>query len=61
MISPKLELNSFEVLLVQDRLQKQGVKHYEMRPGNNCIWVSYGLINEYYIFRDGKIVDIQTD
>jgi hypothetical protein len=61
MISPKLELNSFEVLLVQDMLQKQGVTQYTMQPGNNCIWVSYGMIHEYYIFRDGKLVDIQID
>jgi hypothetical protein len=55
------ELNSFEVLLVQEDMQKHGVEHYEMRPGNNCIWVHFGLVNMYYIFRDGKIFDIQVD
>lgn len=55
------EMNSFEVLLVEADLQKKGIKHYEMRPGNDCIWVNYGLVNSYYIFREGKIVDIQVD
>jgi hypothetical protein len=55
------ELNSFEVMLVQEDLHRQGIKHYEMRPGNNSIWVSYGLVDMYYIFRDGKIVDVQVD
>lgn len=55
------ELNSFEVIQVTDDLRKHGIENYEMRPGNNCIWVSYGLVDCYYIFRDGKIFDIQFD
>lgn len=54
-------LNPIEVMQVQIDLERQGVKHYDMRPGNDCIWVNYGLINCYYIFRDGKIADVQID
>ena len=55
------ELNSFEVLVVREDLKKKGISNYEMRPGNECIWVNYGLVNCYYIFCNGKIVDIQFD
>ena len=54
-------LNEFEVLVVADRLEKQGVKSYTLLPGNCCIWATYGHVNEYYVFKDGKIVDIQID
>ena len=55
-------LNEFEILLVADYMEKHspGV-HYTMTPGNNCIWVYYGMINQYFIFRDGRIVDVQID
>ena len=56
------ELNEFEVMLVIESLRKQGITSgYTMRPGNNCIWVSHGVVNSYYIFDHGKIVDIQVD
>jgi hypothetical protein len=32
-----------------------------MTEGNDCIWVYYGNINLYYIFREGRIHDIQID
>jgi hypothetical protein len=54
-------LNPLEVLLVVERLEKQGVKSYTLLPGNRCIWATYGYINEYYIFNEGKLVDIQID
>jgi len=54
-------LNPIEVMQVQIDLEKKNIKHYSMRRGNDCIWVSYGMIECYYIFRDGKIVDIQID
>ena len=54
-------MNEFEVIMVQDDLARKGIQHYSMRPGNDCIWVSYGLVDCYYIFRDGKIIDIQID
>jgi hypothetical protein len=38
-----------------------GVTHYTMTEGNDCIWVYYSHINMYYIFRGGKLVDIQID
>ena len=54
-------MNPIEVMQVQIDLERKGIKHYTMRPGNDCIWVSYGRIECYYIFRDGKISDIQID
>ena len=54
-------MNEFEVILVRDDLNKRGILNYEMRPGNDCIWVNYGLVNCYYIFRDGRIADVQVD
>lgn len=54
-------LNPIEVMQVQIDLERQGIEHYDMRPGNDCIWVNYGLVNCYYIFRDGKIADVQID
>ena len=58
-INPKL--NPLEVMVVAERLKKQGVEHYTLTEGNGCIWAYYGVINEYYIFRDGYLVDIQID
>ncbi len=56
-----IEMNEFEVMLVQEDLRQKGIEHYTMRPGNECIWVTYGLVDCYYIFREGRIVDIQVD
>lgn len=55
------EINEFEAMLVIEELRKQGITNYTMRPGNNCIWVSHGVVNSYYIFDNGRIVDIQVD
>ena len=55
------DLNPLEVLVVTEALAKKNVNHYTLLPGNECIWASYGLINEYYIFSKGHLVDIQVD
>jgi hypothetical protein len=34
---------------------------YNVRKGNDCIWVSMGVVNMYFIIRDNKIADIQVD
>jgi hypothetical protein len=54
-------MNEFEVIIVTNELVKRGVTHYTMRPGNNCIWVSYNGLETYWIFQEGKLVDIQID
>ncbi len=54
-------MNEFEMIQVMDDLKSKGIENYSMRPGNDCIWVSYPMIECYYIFRDGKVVDIQYD
>ena len=57
------ELNPLEVILVEEHMKTHSpnVTHYTMTKGNNCIWVYYGSMNLYYIFRAGKIADIQID
>ena len=57
------ELNPLEVILVEEHMKAHSpnVTHYTMTKGNNCIWVYYGSMNLYYIFRAGKIADIQID
>ena len=55
------EVNSFDRLLVIDDLLKRGVTNYTMRPGNRCVWVSYGRVNCYYMIHNGRIVDVQFD
>ena len=54
-------LNPLEVLVVAEHLKKHGVEHYTLTEGNDCIWAYYGAINEYYIFKNGYLVDIQID
>jgi len=56
------QLNEFEIIKVADYMHRHYPEvHYTMTPGNNCIWVYYGSINQYFIFRDGGIADIQID
>lgn len=59
------EINEFERILVMDHLDKRGIKDYTMTKGNECVWVTHRRggfsINDYYIIRKGKIVDIVTD
>jgi len=54
-------LNELEVILVAEHYKKRGVESYTLAKGNDCIWAYYGMINEYFIFRDGRLVDIQID
>lgn len=56
-----IDLNSFEVIQVIDDLKKKDINNYTLREGNDCIWVSVGRVNCYYIFHEGKIADIQVD
>jgi len=59
------EVNAFERMVVVDEMRKLGYDSYEMRPGNECVWVSVPRggfsLEMYYIFRDGKLVDVQID
>jgi hypothetical protein len=58
-IDPRL--NPLEVLVIEEELRRRGVDYYDMRPGNDCVWVSYNRLETYWIFRQGKLVDIQID
>ena len=58
-IDPRL--NPLEVLVVAVELEKRGVEYYTMRPGNDCVWVSYNRLETYWIFKNSKLVDIQID
>jgi hypothetical protein len=48
-------------MMVAERLEKNKITSYTLAPGNDCIWAYYGSINEYYIFKNGYLVDIQID
>jgi hypothetical protein len=54
-------LNPLELMLVAQDLESRDIKYATAYRGNNCIWVHYGLVDCYYIFRDGHIADIQYD
>ena len=54
-------LNPLEVIVVTDDLQKRGVEHATLRPGNKCIWVTHGRCDCYYIFRDGQLLGVTYD
>jgi hypothetical protein len=62
---PRKILNELEVLVVTNYLETRGTKWATLSPGNDCVWVSSGSssvpINEYFIFREGRLVDIQID
>ena len=60
------EVNEFEYLVVQKDMQDKGYDNFSIRPGNGCVWASVSRGNGiwldfYYIFREGRIVDIQVD
>ncbi len=59
------DINELELLVVQDYLQKRGTQWATIYKGNDCIWVASGSssipINEYFIFREGRLVDVQID
>jgi hypothetical protein len=55
------EINSFNRLLVVDDLLKRGIDNYTIRPGNECVWVTYGRIDCYYRIHNGRIIDVQFD
>ena len=50
---------------VISHLEARGTKYASIYNGNGCLWVASGSssrpLNEYFIFRDGKLVDIQID
>lgn len=58
-------LNAIEVIQVRDWMDKNNPNiHYTVRSGNGCVWVSWGSttpINLYFVFREGKIFDVQVD
>ena len=62
-ITIKPTLNPLEVILVEEYMTRQWPKvtHYTMTEGNDCIWVYYSNMNLYFVFRDGKVVDVQID
>lgn len=61
MINIHPDLNPLEVILVEEDMAKKGITSYTMTPGNDCIWVYYSFMNLYYIFKEGRIHDIQID
>lgn len=61
-VSNPAMINEFELIQACADFEKKNPNTlYDVRPGNDCIWISTTLLNLYYIFRDGKIADIQVD
>lgn len=62
-ITIKPTLNPLEVILVEEYMTRvfPKVTHYTMTEGNDCVWVYYSHMNLYFIFRNGKIADVQID
>jgi hypothetical protein len=55
-------VNEFEAIQVGAYMeQNKPDVHYTMTPGNECVWVYWSNMNLYFIFRDGRIADIQVD
>lgn len=54
-------VNEFEAMIIIEDLRKKGVQYADMRPGNDCVWVSYNRLETYWIFKNGKLVDVQID
>jgi len=55
-------VNEFEAIQVGDYMEQHNPNaYYTMLPGNECIWVYFGHMNLYFIFREGKIADVQVD
>jgi len=61
MIEIRSGVNEFEAIVVMEKLMNKGVTSATLNPGNDCVWAQYGMINEYYIFSKGLLVDIQID
>ena len=59
------ELNEFEVMTVGEWMEQRYPNvYYTMAPGNDCVWVYWGSsvpMNLYFIFREGRIFDVQVD
>ena len=59
------DINELELIVVMDYLQKRGTTHADIYNGNKCVWVASGSsncpINEYFIFNQGRLVDVQID
>ena len=59
------DINELELMVVLDRLEKRGTKWADIYKGNQCVWVATGSsscpINEYFVFREGSLVDIIVD
>lgn len=58
-------INEFELMIVLDKLKQQNVSYASIYRGNDCVWVASGSsscpLNQYFIFREGKLVDVQVD
>jgi hypothetical protein len=58
-------MNEFEVIQVQEDLVRKGYTDFKLQSGNDCVWAAVRSgamwLDFYYIFREGRIADIQAD
>lgn len=61
----KDQLDTFELLRVAEDMRARGVDRYTVRPGNDCVWVTYPVggvqVDMYYVFDQGRLVDQIVD
>ncbi len=58
----RVGVNEFEAIQVGAYMEENYPgTYYVMTPGNDCVWVYWSFMNLYFIFRDGRIADIQVD
>jgi hypothetical protein len=55
------DVNPLELMIVHDDLKSRGIRYASIYKGNDCVWVNYGLVNAYYIFKNSQLVDVQYD
>jgi len=64
-IADKDKINELELIIVMDHIKSKGIEWGTVYQGNGCIWLAAGSanrpLNYYFIFRGGKLVDIDID
>jgi len=55
-------LNPLEVIQVMDYMdQRYPNVRYSVTRGNGSVWVYWGSMNFYFLFKDGRISDVIVD
>lgn len=56
------KLNPLEVIQVMDYMDKRYPNvRYSVTQGNGSVWVYWGSMNLYFLFKDGRISEVIVD